>query len=173
MARATTQQIQLLHHTLGLRPDQRNAHRNHFVAGPGHHDMPDLEALEASGLMARGRTPSFIDKTDVVFHATDAGRELALQELPPPKRQTQHCQWLDADTGYSFGEWLCGIRLPKVETRVRLLPGPPFEYRMYRNAWCGTYGHYREVEGQWACTKKEAKASYKAALKAHNSKDHP
>ncbi|MFD1839102.1 hypothetical protein [Paracidovorax cattleyae] len=167
MARATTQQIQLLHHTLGLRPDQRDAHRNHFVAGPGHHDMPDLEALEASGLMARGRSPSFIDKTDVVFHATDAGRELALQELPQPAKRSQHGQWLDADCGETFAEWLCRYGVPRYD--MRWDRQGRFEYRMYRSPGGIRY----DVTGDWAATKKAAKASYKAALKAHNSKEHP
>ena len=33
------------------------AYRNHFVAGEGHHDMPQLEELEHAGLVKRGITP--------------------------------------------------------------------------------------------------------------------
>ncbi|MDA8522018.1 hypothetical protein [Acidovorax sp. NCPPB 4044] len=172
----THEQINLLHHTLGLRVDRRDPWRNHFVAGPGHHDMPDLEALEAAGLMRRGRTPGFCNPSDIVFMATEAGQALALEKLPeppPPKKKTQHRQWLDADSGYSFGQWLCGHQLPKVEReethhlvdgRYRCTP----RYRMYRleknSQW------RRDVEGQWATTKKEAKASYKAALAARRAK---
>lgn len=43
----TEQQIELLHHALGMRPGQREGRRNHFVAGPGHYDMANLEALES------------------------------------------------------------------------------------------------------------------------------
>lgn len=38
-------QLKLLHHTLGLRPDMREPYRNHFVAGPGHHDQADGVAI--------------------------------------------------------------------------------------------------------------------------------
>ncbi|MEN1677932.1 hypothetical protein AAIH03_36905, partial [Pseudomonas aeruginosa] len=51
------QQLRMLHHTLGLRPDQRKSHRNHYLAGPGHYAMSDLEALVEVKLMVVGRTP--------------------------------------------------------------------------------------------------------------------
>jgi hypothetical protein len=82
----TQQQIELLHHTLGLTIDHRRPCRNHFVSCFGDPDMADLEALEALGLMARARTPKFCDPNDIVFHATDAGIKLALDSLRPPKR---------------------------------------------------------------------------------------
>jgi hypothetical protein len=168
-AQLTEQQGRLLHHTLGMRPDQREGHRNYFLAGPGHHDMPDLEALEHLGLMTRSRAPKFCDPTDIVFRATEAGQAVALEMLPeppPPAKLNQHHQWLDADTGFSFGEWLCRGRLPKFETRGYLGHGAGVEYRMYRMAYDGIHGRHCDVEGQWAPTKKDAKASYKAALKA-------
>lgn len=173
MSQATAQQVALLHHTLGMRPEQRDGHRNHFVAGPGHFDMPDLEALESMGLMIRTRTPAFCDPEDIVFRASEAGRALAIEQLPapvPPKIQSQHHQWLDADSGFSFGEWLCGGRLPRFETRGYLDYGPrnTREYRMYRMSGYG-YSSWRDVEGQWASTKKEAKASYKLALKSYRA----
>ena len=36
------QQLRLLHHTLGLRPEKRVSHRINYLAGPGHFAMPDL-----------------------------------------------------------------------------------------------------------------------------------
>ena len=168
MQTATPQQVRLLQHTLGLSEHQRRSYRNHFVAGPGHHDMPDLESLEIQGLMARVRTPAFCEERDIVFVTTTAGAALALEHLPeppPPAKQTQYRQWLDADTGCTFREWLCGSRLPKFETRGYVLNGTQ-EYRMYRMVWDGEWDSHRDVQGQWATTKKEAKASYKAALKA-------
>ena len=42
------------------------------------------------------------------------------------------------------------------------------EYRMYRNGWDGLNGYYVDLQGEWAKTKKAAKASYKAALKARH-----
>lgn len=165
---ATPQQVRLLQHTLGLSEHQRRSYRNHFVTSAGTTDYPDLEALEGLGLMARVRTPAFCDADDIVFVTTTAGADLALEQLPeppPPEKQTQYRQWLDADTGCTFREWLCGSRLPKFETRGRVLNGTQ-EYRMYRTVWDGDWDSYRDVQGQWASTKKEAKASYKAALKA-------
>lgn len=73
-SKPSQQQVELLHHTLGLSIDRRESYRNYFVAGPGHHDMPDLEALEALGLMTRSRAPKFCADGDIVFRATDAGR---------------------------------------------------------------------------------------------------
>ena len=40
------QQLRLLHHTLGLRPDQRESHRNHYLAGPGPVSYTHLRAHE-------------------------------------------------------------------------------------------------------------------------------
>lgn len=154
----TPRQLDLLHHTLGVRPDRREPYRNYFVAGPGHHAQADLEALEAAGMMFRQRTPAFCDKDDVVFACTDAGRAYALEQLPPEPKRTKYGEYLKADCGDSFARFL-GIVKPKVEMRGRWRQ---HEYRMYRPA-----GHIRpEVSGAWSPTIKEAKASYKAALKA-------
>lgn len=160
----TTRQIGLLHHTLGLNERTREPYRNHFVVGPGHHDMPDLLALEAAGLMERARRPGFLDGGDIVFRVTDAGIARALAALPAPRKRSRYEEYLDADgcAGDSFGEFLCGSRLPEFEQcggwRDR-------QYRMYRRT---RGGWDRDVQGEWRATKKEAKASYKAALQAYN-----
>lgn len=168
----TSYQISLLQHAIGVCPDQRNPHRNHFVAGSGHHDMPHLEALVAGGLMEVRRAPAFLHDGDSVFAATEAGQSTALQHLPPPPKQTLYEKFLDADCDESFGEFLCGYRLPKFESReVRgsvASWGRSYEYRMYRKGW-EHYSPYREVQGEWKATKKEAKASYKAALAAYRA----
>lgn len=157
----TPYQLGLLLHTLGLSEHRRESYRNHFVAGEGHDDMPHLEALERVGLMERRPSPRFLDPGDIVFAATDAGREAAIAALPEPRKRSRYEEYLDADGSESFGEFLCGYRLPKIETRRDFL-GNNREYRMYRNLdrWV------RDVEGWWAPTMKEAKASYKTALKA-------
>jgi len=161
---ATAQQIGLLHHTLGLRPESRTPYRNHFVAGAGHHDMPDLEALEGLGLIARSPTPKFCDTSDIVFYVTDAGKALAVEQLPPVPKRTRYGEYLSMDCEESFGEFLTGYKLPKFEferddkvINGRIRYG--WRYRMYRLS-----GYSRNVEGQWCSTKKDAKASYKAAL---------
>ncbi|EOD9063920.1 TPA: hypothetical protein NII19_006765 [Pseudomonas aeruginosa] len=155
------QQLRLLHHTLGLRPDQRESHRNHYLAGPGHYAMPDLEALVKVELMVVGRTPAFCDPTDVVFHVSEEGKRYALQHLPLPPKKTKFAEYLDWDCCESFGDWLLGGMKPKVEWRES---GGKFEYRMYR---CRQSEQHSEVKGEWCRTQKDAKASYKSALRQH------
>ncbi len=169
---ATAQQVGLLHHTLGLTVVSRTPYRNHFVASKGHHDMPDLQVLVGMGLMARSPTPKFCDVRDMVFHVTDAGKALAIDLLPEPPKLTKYREWIACDAGYSFGEFLCGHRLPMIEIdcgyrevdgRYRYLR----RHRMYRLQASSQWR--REVEGEWCATKKDAKASYKAALAQHKA----
>lgn len=156
---ATPKQIDLLHHTLGVTPKRREPYRNHFVASDGHYDLADLSALAAAGLMARSPTPKFCDPDDMVFHVTDAGRAYALDHLPQPPNLTRYGEYMDADTGHSFVEFL-GINPPRVEWNHQW--GKEAKYRYVRLDW-----QYRtDVAGEWRPTKKDAKASYKAALKA-------
>lgn len=170
----TDYQLSLLHHTLGLSERNRESYRNHFVAGPGHSDMRHLEALEVAGLMQRLRTPSFLDSSDIVFAVTDAGREVAVASLPepePPRKRTRYEEYRDvSECCDSFAEFL-GI--PEVHYEQRDNTGHPDyrrvrQYRMYRgNRWSSFLA---SVTGDWCATKKEAKASYKAALRARREK---
>lgn len=159
----TPHMLHLLHHALGLRPDRRESFRNHFLAGPGHHDQADLEALESAGLMKRAKTPVFCADGDVTFVCTDAGKNYAIDNLPPqppePKRNNYR-EYLDADYGHSFSEWL-GINKPEYEVRGAW---GKYEYRMFRRNRPYTWGAWGAVSGDWKPTKKEAKASYKNAL---------
>lgn len=168
----TSYQISLLQHTIGVHPGQRVPHRNHFVAGPGHHDLRHLDQLVAAGLMKALRSPAFLAPGDTVFAATDAGKAAALQQLPPPPKLTRYKEFRRADYDGSFGEFLCGSRLPKFETREARGNFPAWrrvcEYRMYREHW-EDYRLDREVQGEWRRTKKEAKASYKTALAAYRA----
>lgn len=158
MTEITSNQLAVLHHTLGLRPNQRNAYRNHFVAGHGHHDTLHLEALVAAGLMARVKAPAFLADGDEVFACTPAGKEYAEEHLPLPPKPTKFDEFMDADTGHSFAEYL-GIRKPEYEHRGGW---KCWEYRMFRRQ----FDYSRDVQGEWAPTKKAAKSSYKAALQA-------
>ena len=151
----TDRQIGLLHHTLGLRPDQREPYRNHFLAGPGHHDMPDLEALETAGLIKRTNPPSFCREQDILFCVTDAGKNLAIERLPEPPKRTRYEEYLRADCCESFAEWL-GITKPEYEYSNQGV-------RMVRKR--STYWGFELIEGEWCQTKKEAKASYKKTLR--------
>lgn len=172
MAEASAQQIELLQHTLGVDDERRVPYRNHFVAGPGHHEMHHLIALEGLGLVARTRTPAFCDSGDIVFCATEAGRTLAIARLPPIPARSRYDEFLREDGGRTFGEHLCGVRLPRFEVRGQSW-NRTVQYRMYREAYdaCDRV-LYREVSGEWAPTKKAAKASYKEALKGRANAEH-
>jgi hypothetical protein len=175
----TPYQVGLLQHTLGLSERRRESHRNFFIAGEGHHDQAGLTALVAAGLMKQARAPEMFGGGDL-FTATDSGKEIAIAALPEPVKPTRYQEYLNADGcgGDTFGEFLLGGRLPKVETRCGLYypsthPNRHLSrsthYRMYRLQYFQDdfgFDSYREVEGDWCPTMKEAKASYKAALKA-------
>ncbi|MCY1309525.1 hypothetical protein D9M70_596290 [compost metagenome] len=113
--------------------------------------------------MVRGRTPAFCDQTDVVFHVTEAGERYALEHLPLPPKKTKFEEYLDYDSCDSFGEWLLGHKQPEYEHRGSWRN---WEYRMFRCRYSRTQP---EVKGEWCKTKKDAKASYKAALKRHQA----
>lgn len=173
MIAATAAQLHLLHHTLGVTPERRTPYRNHFVGGAGHHDMPDLLALEAAGLMKRASTPKFCDQGDIVFTCTPAGQDHGVLNLPMPPKRSRYGEYLDADYGHAFAEWL-GIEVPELQSS---------NYGA-GSCFCSMRDHYRyrrpeftrgerwspEIVGDWKPTKKEAKASYKTALAAWRAK---
>lgn len=164
----TQEQLEILKHTIGVCERVRVPYRNRYLAGPGHHSEHDLEALVAGGLMIKRKAPAFCDPTDVLYMATEAGQEAAMNGLPPepppPKRNRYH-EWLDADCGHSFADFICVKNPPRFEFD---LSGPRRRYRMVRY----DYGGPNDVQGEWAPTKKAAKASYKTALKRHNQPAH-
>lgn len=149
-------QLAILHHTLGVTPERREPYRNHYLSGPKHYAMPDLDALVAAGCMARRSPPKFCRPDDVVFYVTEAGRTYALENLPPPPKLTRYNEYLSASCFDSFAEFL-GINKPSV--RSRFINGR-WEYQMARAATRTE----NAVTGEWKPTKKEAKASYKEAL---------
>ncbi|MBI6740394.1 hypothetical protein [Pseudomonas syringae] len=174
----TEAQVGLLWHTLGLRPecrDSRTVYRNRFLAGPGHSDMTDLEALVTLGLMGSRKPPAFCDQSEILYFATKEGERFAIAEMPPappaPKR-TNFDAYLDESECYdSFAHFL-GIRMPWYQERGER---GKREYRMVRYRRNINRFHSAEylllcepveVAGEWCLDKKEAKASYKAALKA-------
>lgn len=156
MMNITPHMLHLLHHTLGLRPDRRESFRNHFLAGPGHHDQSDLEALEAAGLMCKRNAPAFCGEGDIVFSCTDAGKDYAVENLPPEPPRTRYDDYLRSEYSDSFADYL-GINKPKFETRGSW---NNYEYRMYRS----TRYDYYDVVGEWKPTRKAAKESYKTVL---------
>lgn len=108
----TGQQLHILQHALGL--DEfglGKSYRNHFVTGPDCDDYTTCNGLVERGLMS-ARKVSFLHKVDVCFVVTDLGRSVVQAESPaPPKRtrsQRRYLQYLAADSGLSFGEWIKG-----------------------------------------------------------------
>lgn len=153
MTETTQHQIGLLQHALGINERHREPYRNYFLASGGHSDNADLESLVSAGLMTSRAAPSFCAENDVVYHVTDAGQEIAIAALPAPKKRTRYEEYLAADYGHSFAEWL-GIDVPKIEY----------------GSWYPNDGKFRMVSrsaaGEWCNTQKEAKSSYKKALSA-------
>jgi len=159
-------QLDLLFHTLGLYPEQRVSNRNYFLASEQHSDRTDLEHLVLAGLMIKRPAPEWVGAGEY-YHATEAGLSLALDLLPPaPKpKHSRYREWLCADVGDSFSDYL-GIQLPVIEWKTE---GGKTLYRYVRNRMQGDKyaGFYQErVAGAWEPSKKAAKASYKVALKA-------
>lgn len=99
--------LEILQHALGLDQYGRgSAYRNHFCAGEN--DEPDCLALVALGYMAEHKRTELYPYYNC--SVTAEGRA-AIRELSPapPKRtrsQQRYDAYLNADTGYSFKEWL-------------------------------------------------------------------
>lgn len=163
----TSAQLGILHHTLGLHPERREPWRNHYLAGPGHYAMPELEALEVAGLMARGRTPAFCDPTDILFLCTEAGKAYAIEHLPQPPKRTKYGEYCRAEFCESFAQFL-GINKPVYEHGIWNLKDGE-KVRMVRYSREFHWSQQVEIAGEWCKTKKGAKASYKAALNAARS----
>lgn len=183
----TEAQVGLLWHTLGLRPDfrdSRRVYRNRFLAGPGHGDMPDLEALVALGLMGSRKPPAFCDQSEILYFATEAGEKFAIAAMPPappPPKRTKFDAYLDECECYDGFAHFLGINQPMFQQRGEW---GNREYRMVRYPRGSAYrqhrGHYSflqwspyealEVTNEWASTRKAAKVSYKVALKQYHER---
>lgn len=158
--------LHILHHALGLSPDRREPYRNYYVAGKNNDSMPSLEVLEKSGMMKRVITPAFCNKDDIVFTCTVAGISYAIEHLPPKPIRTKWEKYLRADCFESFSQYL-GINKPFFETRGY---GRSAKFRMLRRDLSVSWSVFPEVSGDWKPTKKEAKESYKAALKSFGAR---
>ena len=157
MNRPTDAQLALLRHTLGLSERVREPYRNFFAAGASHDDRANLLELEAAGLMTRRPLAEHFGGGDC-FHASDAGRALAIASLPPVRKRSKYEEYLDVAECYeSFAAFL-GIEAPRRE----------YSYRSTGNGRRTVIRlTSRRGTGEYCATLKEAKASYKAALKAH------
>lgn len=170
----TEQQLEKLRHTLGL-----NYHdtitRNYFHAGPEGEDA-DLVALKAAGLMFSRKAPAFCAEGDVVFHATEAGKEYAMARQPvrKPVKRTVWQQFISSDMD-NFLDFL-EIESPRYEVCTkRLHPSEdPLGVQLFNLHLMPFRTFYRMISprgtGEWCETKKAAKASYKADMKARKDK---
>lgn len=101
--------LHILQHSLGVDQYGRGRqYRSHFVAGPGHCDYDKCVSLCEGGFMERHDNPHVVG--GVVFVVTDAGRKAVAQYSPAPPKltrsQRRYQAWLDADSGYKFGDWI-------------------------------------------------------------------
>lgn len=104
----------ILMHTLGLDRDRHGSYRNHFVAGPGHHDMPLLVEAERRGYMKCSAFPHSVPLPgdSRVWYCTEAGKARAAaahaERFPPLTRsKARYRRYLDSCSDYmSFGDYL-------------------------------------------------------------------
>jgi hypothetical protein len=105
--------LHILQHALGVdRYGQGRQYRSHFVTGHGCADYEACCALTAAGLM-RDAGASELTGGDTCFVVTRAGVDFVAANSPPrppePKltrSQKRYRQYLDADLGVSFRQWI-------------------------------------------------------------------
>ena len=106
------QSLHILQHALGLDDYGRGKeYRNHYVADEGCDGFAECMAhVEAGRMFRRGPSDLYGGRKSYCFTVTDAGRAYVREHSPkPPKRtraQRRYAEWLEADCGLSFGEWL-------------------------------------------------------------------
>jgi len=103
----TARQLDILQHSLGAdRYGQGGMNRNHFCAGAS--DEPTCRELVALGYMREHLTTEIFPYFNC--SVTDAGKAAMLAQSPKPPKltrgQRRYREYLKADTGRSFGEWL-------------------------------------------------------------------
>lgn len=111
--------LHVVQHALGVDEYGRGIqYRRHFVTGPGSTDHPICMDLVSRGLMER-REGSALTGGDDCFLVTPAGRAWMSETSPTPPRLTRSQQryrdYLDADSGLRFGEWVRHRRDPPRE----------------------------------------------------------
>lgn len=102
----TAEQLQILQHALGVDQYGRGEmYRNHFCAGGK--DVPVCESLVALGFVET------FERAYLPYYnctVTEAGKRAMLAESPKPPKltrgQQRYREFLSADSGVSFREWL-------------------------------------------------------------------
>ncbi len=108
----TKRQLEIVQHSLGAdeygsTSGRFGGGRNHFCAGG--EDVDRCREIVALGFM-REHPSSELTGGDPLFTVTDAGKTAMRAESPSPPKltrsQKRYRAFLDADCGYSFGEWM-------------------------------------------------------------------
>jgi hypothetical protein len=110
---STKRLLHVLQHALGRdehgRSNNGRDYRNHFCAGGGHADFDTCRDAVAQGFMAE-HSPRAISGGDYIFTVTEAGKAYVLANSPMPLKltpgQRRYREYIDADCGVTFGEWL-------------------------------------------------------------------
>jgi hypothetical protein len=102
--------LSILQHALGVDQYGRGQqYRSHYVAGRDSDVWSLLTEMTTEGLMVNFGSSAMYGG-DYCFAVTDRGREYVDTNSPaPPKRtrsQKRYDEFLDADSGMTFGEWL-------------------------------------------------------------------
>ena len=103
----TTKQLQILQHALGLdQYGQGTMYRNHFCAGGKDEDR--CRELVAMGYMQQHQTTEVLPYYNC--SVTEAGKQAVREQSPKPPKLTRsqhrYRDFLRADSGLKFGEWL-------------------------------------------------------------------
>jgi hypothetical protein len=173
--------LHILQHALGLDEyGQGRQYRNHFVAGGK--DLDYCRQLVGMGYM-KEHPATAISGGNPWFSVTPAGIDAVAQFSPEPPKltraQKRYRDHLHADAGLTFAEGL-GIKVPDVEFERRWI-GSDYKDGKWTKGRSECRWRYRRtiryrwgmdaIEGEWKPTKKEAKASYKAALQRRRQQD--
>ncbi|MBB5885423.1 hypothetical protein DYQ93_11655 [Xanthomonas sp. LMG 8992] len=102
--------LHILRHALGTGEDGRApCYRNHFVTGEGSSDHPLCMQLATMGLMVRRNGSPLTGGADL-FTVTQEGRAAARPEPGSERKltraQRRYREFLNADSGVTFGEWI-------------------------------------------------------------------
>ena len=120
----TQKQLHILRHSLGLDDaGQGTCYRNHFVADRNGPDAQQCQALCAAGYMEDAGETMPMGGMHCYF-VTAAGKDLVFQNRPPTPKltpgQRRYREFLDADSGETFREWLFRHDRRRKETRFHL-----------------------------------------------------
>lgn len=100
--------LEILRHALGLDAEGRGRmYRNHYCQ-PVDFDsatLTDIREMVSAGLMVEGKKIN--EGTDQYFHATDAGKRVAVENVKPVSlSRRRYLAFLNLDMGISFKEFL-------------------------------------------------------------------